>query len=135
MTSTVTPTHVARQAFPCQNAVECVVSCRANTCGVAILFGRASEIGATKEAMEYNIFFEKINIEIFFERVKKYKKAYASYGGAMTHTISHLILECIIKIKTSIVHGLRCVPSLQVFLNGKNKKKKKRKPIKDKKIK
>ena len=56
--------------FHVKNVVECVVSCRVNACGVTMLFDRASEIGATKETMECNIFFEKINIEIFFKRVK-----------------------------------------------------------------
>ena len=60
--------------FYVKNAVECVVSCRTNACGVTMLFGRACGIGATKRDMECIIFFERINMKIFFKKRLKYKK-------------------------------------------------------------
>jgi hypothetical protein len=54
--------------FHVKNAIKCIVYCRANVCGATTLFSCSREISATKGAMECNIFFERMNIEIFIRK-------------------------------------------------------------------
>jgi hypothetical protein len=43
------------ELFYVENAIECAVSCRANACGVTMLFGRASVLPKAKYFLEWLI--------------------------------------------------------------------------------